>query len=61
MAGKRKEFGSMTEMMEYFKEQGAKGGKKRAATMTKAQRSESARKAAAARWKAAKARAKRKS
>ncbi|MCU1337085.1 MAG: hypothetical protein JWO19_2666 [Bryobacterales bacterium] len=56
----------MTEMIEYFREQGAKGGKKRAAKMTKAQRSESAAKAAKARWAASakvrssKAKAKRK-
>ena len=50
----------MTEMMEYFREQGAKGGKKRAASMTKAERSASAKKAAAARWKNAKSKRKEK-
>jgi hypothetical protein len=40
----------MTEMIQVFKETGAQGGRKRAANMTKKQRSESARKAALARW-----------
>ena len=40
----------MTEMMEFFKNTGAEGGRKRAAGMTKAQRSASAKKAANARW-----------
>jgi hypothetical protein len=40
----------MTEMLEMFKKTGAQGGKKRAANMSKKERSESARKAAQARW-----------
>jgi hypothetical protein len=55
---KKREFTSMTEMLEFFRKTGAQGGKKRAAGMTQKERSESARKAVRARWK--KARAKRK-
>jgi hypothetical protein len=44
----------MTEMAEFFKNTGAEGGRKRAANMTKKQRSNSARKAAKARWSKAK-------
>ena len=40
----------MTEMMEMFKKTGAAGGRKRAANMTRQERSESARKAVQARW-----------
>ena len=47
----------MTEMMEFFKATGKKGGKKRAAGMTAAERSASAKKAAKARWKKTKKRA----
>jgi hypothetical protein len=43
-------FNSVAEMMEMFRKTGARGGRKRAANMTKKQRSESARKAALARW-----------
>ena len=49
MARKRK-FGSMTEMEEFFKKTGAAGGRKRASNMTREERSESARKAVLARW-----------
>jgi len=49
MARKRK-FGSMTEMEEFFRRTGAQGGRKRAANMTREERSESARKAVLARW-----------
>ena len=63
MARKRK-FGSMTEMEEFFRRTGAQGGRKRAANMTREERSESARKAVLARWaknkKTAKAKMKRK-
>ena len=45
----------MTEMMEFFRATGKKGGKKRAAGMTAAERSASAKKAAKARWKKARA------
>jgi hypothetical protein len=41
----------MTEMMEFFREMGKRGGKKRAAEMTAARRSAIAKKAARARWK----------
>ncbi len=42
---------SMTdELLEMFKQTGAEGGRKRAANMSKKQRSESARRAALARW-----------
>jgi len=40
----------MTEMMDFFKETGKQGGKKRAAGMSAAERSASAKKAAKARW-----------
>jgi len=49
MARKRT-FGSMTEMQEFFRRTGAQGGRKRAANMTREERSESARKAVLARW-----------
>lgn len=39
------------EALQFFKEQGSRGGKKRVANMTKKERSEAARKAAQARWK----------
>jgi len=55
---KKRRFESMHEMIEFFKKNGERGGKARAANMTAAQRSESARKAVAARW--AKVRAKQK-
>jgi hypothetical protein len=51
---KKRRFGSMTEMIEFFKKTGAQGGKARAANMTPAQRSEGARKASVARWAKAK-------
>jgi hypothetical protein len=47
---KKRRFESMTEMIEFFKKTGAVGGKTRAANMTEAERSESARKASVARW-----------
>jgi hypothetical protein len=50
-----RKFHSLTEILEMFRANGAKGGKTRAANMTAKQRSDSARKAAKARW--AKARA----
>ncbi len=52
----------MTEILEFFKKTGAKGGKKAAENMTAAQRKARAKKAAAASAKvrSAKARAKRK-
>ena len=40
----------MSELMQFFRDTGAKGGKKRAAGMTAKQRSASARKASLARW-----------
>ncbi len=49
----------MTEMLDFFKKTGAQGGKKRAAGMSKAERSASAAKAAAVRWQK-KAKAKKK-
>ena len=48
----------MTEMMEFFRETGKRGGKKRAASMTPEQRSASAKKAAAASAKVRSAKAK---
>ena len=45
---KRRKFGSMTEMIEFFQETGRKGGKVAAKKMTKAQRVARAKKAAAA-------------
>jgi len=57
VASKRK-FESITEMEQFFIEAGRSGGKKRAAKLTKKQRSEGARKAAVARWKKAKAKPK---
>ena len=59
MATKKREFASMTEMLDFFKKTGAQGGKKRAAGMSKAERSASAAKAAAVRWQK-KAKAKKK-
>ncbi|MCU1338909.1 MAG: hypothetical protein JWO19_4490 [Bryobacterales bacterium] len=53
MARKRREFASMTEMLEFFKKTGAQGGKARAAKMTAKQRSAAASKAVKARWKKA--------
>jgi hypothetical protein len=47
---KKRRFESMHEMIEFFKKNGAQGGKARAANMTAEERSESARKAVAARW-----------
>ena len=40
----------MTEMQQFFRETGARGGKARASGMTAKQRSAAARKAAKARW-----------
>jgi hypothetical protein len=40
----------MTEMQDFFRKTGAAGGRKRAANMTREERSESARKAVLARW-----------
>jgi hypothetical protein len=50
VARKGTRFTSLTDWLDHLKEAGAKGGKKRAAGMTKEQRSESARKAVKARW-----------
>ena len=50
VARKGTRFTSLTDWLDHLKEAGAKGGKKRAAGMTKEQRSESARKAVLARW-----------
>ena len=50
VARKGTRFTSLTDWLDHLKEAGAKGGKKRAAGMTKEQRSESARKAVRARW-----------
>jgi hypothetical protein len=59
---KKPEFGSLMEMMEFFKESGRRGGliggKIAAKQMTKAQRVERARKASAAAAKARSAKAK---
>jgi hypothetical protein len=60
MAKKGTRFTSLTDWMNHLKEAGAKGGKARAAKMTKKQLSESARKAVQARWKKAKAKRKEK-
>jgi general stress protein YciG len=49
MAKKRK-FGSLTEMEQFFKQTGAEGGKARAAKLTKAELTEIGKKGAAARW-----------
>jgi len=54
MPRKKREFQSMTEMLDFFKKTGAQGGKKRAAGMTEKERKASASKAASARWAAAK-------
>jgi hypothetical protein len=40
----------MTEMQDFFRKTGAQGGRKRAANMTREERSESARRAVLARW-----------
>jgi hypothetical protein len=45
-----RKFYSLTEVLEMFRANGAKGGKKRAANMTAKQRSAAASKAAKARW-----------
>jgi hypothetical protein len=57
---KKKRFGSMTEMEDFFVEQGRKGGKAAAANLSQEQRSARAKKAgeASARAKKAKAKAK---
>ncbi len=62
MATKKREFTSMTEMLDFFKKTGAQGGKVAAKSMTKAERSARAKKAAAASAKvrSAKAKAKKK-
>jgi hypothetical protein len=54
---KKRAFGSIMELMDFFKETGRQGGKKAAKTMTAAERTERAKKAAAARWKKAAAKA----
>ena len=46
----KKKFASVTELREWARKNSAHGGRKRAANMTRKQRSESARKAALARW-----------
>jgi hypothetical protein len=46
----KKSFGSIMELMEYFREAGRRGGKKAAEGMSSAARKERAKKAAAARW-----------
>jgi len=58
--GKKKRFWSVTEMEEFFVEQGKKGGKAAAANLTEKQRKARAKKAgeASARSKKAKAKAK---
>jgi hypothetical protein len=57
--GKKKRFGSMTEMEDFFVEQGRKGGKAAAEKLSKEQRSARAKKAGEASAKArAKAKAK---
>jgi hypothetical protein len=61
MAKKKREFGSMTEILEFFKKTGAQGGKKRAANLTPEELAAIGKKGADARWgKKAKAKAKRK-
>jgi hypothetical protein len=49
-----RKFHSLTEVLEMFRANGAKGGKTRAANMTAKQRTAAARKAAKARWAKAK-------
>jgi hypothetical protein len=46
----KKKFGSVMEMMDFFKQTGSQGGKRAAERMTKAARTERAKKAAEARW-----------
>jgi hypothetical protein len=58
VAKKRRAFKSMTEIEEFWRNTGSQGGKKRAAKLTKAQRSAIAKKAATARWKKEKAKQK---
>jgi general stress protein YciG len=61
MAKKKREFGSMTEMFEFFKKTGAQGGKKRAANLTPEELAAIGKKGAEARWgKKAKVQPKRK-
>jgi uncharacterized protein YdaU (DUF1376 family) len=62
VASEKRTFGSMTEMLEFFKLTGRQGGKVAAKRMSKAQRTARAKKAAAASAtvRSAKAKAKRK-
>jgi hypothetical protein len=48
MVARKRTFGSMNEMQEFFRQTGSLGGKKRMASLTAAQRKRLAKKAAAA-------------